>query len=562
MLNLKDIQKLNDYFNSNLISKINKKTINEDNSNDKNNKTNIILSDEKQEINLIQNLKNVLKQKELLPFVENLFPSSSNNIFSYLNESFFGMNEISSMRLIMNKNDEEEENYQKDFNLFCLPDIINEYYFQNNNYTEEEEAENNENYINKHILKFRKYIFNLSYTKDSNNDNNIYHIIIPKNYLKNINLKEEKISLFDFCKLPISFYLYKQEPGDLIIIEPECLHFSFCYDKHRSNQIIVALIWNNLKFNSLQDYIILQKHFNKGKLINIPIINMFLNLLNKKGNILNVDILKTIYEIWNDFIKNENLEKYRNLITNDNFFTFQLPIKSVLICQKCGNEIFNYFSYEYNDYNENIYICLNCFFKEFQSDNSFRAKNKILFYKYTKEQFIKLENKIVQIIDERNKISIYNDITNKNQSELPLVYNLFDNELNLNLLDIELNENNNFNINDIIYYVSGPYLMEENENLYNINDNELFSIFNDKKSNRNYTTDLNRNRKENIFDFKLNINSNSIFKKYKEPEIFKKEPEQKQIIKIGNNFEEKGKSKKKIKKASNIADLILLKTKI
>ena len=37
-----------------------------------------------------------------------------------------------------------------------------------------------------------------------------------------------------------------------------------------------------------------------------------------------------------------------------------------------------------------------------------------------------------------------------------------------------------------------------------------------------------------------------------------KEPEQKQIIKIGNNFEEKGKSKKKIKKASNIADLIFL----
>ena len=557
LLNMKDIQNLDGEFNLTLVSKINKKTNTGDNQNEINNKTNIILSDERQEKNLIQKLKNILKQKNNLSFIEDLFPSSSNNIFSYLNESFYGMNEICFMRIIMTKFEEDSNKKESEKNIFSLPDFINEYYMMNSNYKDEEEdSENNNIQVNKHILKFRKYFLNLSYTKDYNNDNNIYHLIIPKSQLKTLNINEQ-ISLFDLCNKPISYYLYRQEPGDLIIIEPECLHLSFCYDRQKTNQIIFGLIWNFLKINSFQDYIILQKNFNRFQMMNIPIIKMFLNLLNRKGNVLNVDILKTINEMWNNFTKNENLEKYKNLIINDNFLTANLNLNEVLICDKCGNEIFNYFSYEFNNLNQIIYICLNCFFKEYKCDNSFRLKNKILFYKYTKEQLITLEKKIVKLIDEKNKLNRYDDLSFINKDEFASSQNVFENDEILFNFDSDNNTNSSLKLDDIVYYINGPCFLEGNQQEDNTLNQELLNIFKDKGNMMNYSEgNYNQKRIENIFDMKLKFND-MLYENYKEPEklknvLFEEKNENEKKKKV----EEK--KKPKIKKANNVAELILL----
>ena len=554
LLNLREIKNLDDEFNLSFFERIKKNKPNDDMQNEFNIQNNIILSDEKQEKIFIQNLKNILKQKESFPMIENLFPNSNYNIFGYLNEPLYAMNEISFIRLIMTKY--EEEIYSKETKVFCLPNIINDYYISSDN-NKDEEVDLNEIQINKHILKFRKFLLNLSYTKDPNNDNNIYHLIIPKNDIRNLNINDTKFSIFDICKLPISFYLYKQEPGELVIIEPECLHFPFCNNKQKTNKIIFTLMWNCMKFNSLQDYIILQKNLNKYHLINIPIIKILINMLNQKGKLLNVDILKTIYEIWNNFIKNENLEKYRNLIIKDDFLTSQLSLNDVFICEKCGNEIFNYFSYEYKNLDKIIYICINCFFNEYRIDNSFRLKNKILFYKYSKEQLISLEKKIVKLIDEKNRLEIYNDITYKSSGDFFSSYNIFENENNLNLLNINSNNNikNNFNLDKLIYYINAPCFEEEKEKIDKIKNQELFNIFNDKQYNKEYPEDF-YDQKENTVDIKLKIND-ILFQNYKEPENIKNKFINEKV-ENATQKKEVEKKKPKIKKATNIAELILL----
>ena len=554
LLNLREIKNLHDEFNLNFFERIKKNKSNEGIQNELNIKNNIILNDGKQEKIFIQNLKNILKQKESFPMIDNLFPNSSNNIFSYLEEPLYSMNEISFIRLMMTKY--EEEIYHKENKVFCLPNLTNDYYI-NETLKDENDIDIKEIQLNKHVLKFRKYLLNLSYSKDLSNDNNIYHIIIPKNYLKNLDINNTVISLFDILELPISFYLYKQEPGELIIIEPECLHFSFCNNQQKTNKIIFSLMWNCLKLNSLQDYIILQKNLNKNQFKNFPIIKIFINLLSKKGKSLNVDILKTIYEIYNNFIKNENLEKYKNLIISDNFLTAHLNLNDVLICDKCGNEIFNYFSYEFNKLNQIIYICLNCFFKEYKCDNSFRLKNKILFYKYTKEKLITLEKKIVKLIDDKNKLNIYNVQSYEDKDEFAFSQEFFENDEVLLNLDSDDNINSSMKLDDMIYYLNAPCFLEEDQQKENTLNQELLNIFKDKGNMVNFSEiNYKQKRQENIFDMKLKFNDIH-YQNYKEPEKLKKELfEEKTENENKKVIEEK--KKPKIKKANNVAELILL----
>ena len=192
--------------------------------------------------------------------------------------------------------------------------------------------------------------------------------------------------------------------------------------------------------DSFSDYLILQNICKNEKYKNFPIVNTLVNLVNKHWNTLSNDIIKIILEIYNDMDSYENINKYINDISDNNIRFHKLFLNGVYLCQRCQQEIFNFYVYDprhksnsinYNNYcdknmiiecdnnndnnkdkdnitnivdylnqNEGEFICINC-----AHDKKFFCEEKnIIFFKYTKEDlnnFISTINS--KINNSRNK---------------------------------------------------------------------------------------------------------------------------------------------------------------
>ena len=206
-----------------------------------------------------------------------------------------------------------------------------------------------------YVLKFRKYILNLSsFQSDSiNNSYNeyfIYHIIIPKNNIKSLDINfNEKMSLNELLdKLNCEYYFYKQSPGELLIVEPGCIHLTY-YKKTKKYEKYLLVFWNKMCIDLFSDYMFLKNDCIKEEYKYFPILTMLLNLINKKIKYLSDDYIKTILEIYNEMDSYENINKYIKDINDNNIFFHKLFLKNIDICNNCQQEIFNFYVY----YNEN-----------------------------------------------------------------------------------------------------------------------------------------------------------------------------------------------------------------
>ena len=205
---------------------------------DKEDIVDVIISDHNQEKDLVKELNEILSKKAFLEkfnLLQNLKPEY-NSVLRYLPNEYCGINTYGFMSINSYLNDKDEIK-------FISP------YFKDR--------------TDQYKLKFRKYIINLSsfISNTKNNVNYIYHIIIPKNNINKIDINfDEEMDLNHFLeKLNCEYYFYKQYPGELLIVEPECIHLSY-YRKKKKEQKknYLIMFWNNLYLNSFSDYMTLK----------------------------------------------------------------------------------------------------------------------------------------------------------------------------------------------------------------------------------------------------------------------------------------------------------------
>ena len=405
-------------------------------------KETIIFSDKNNEINLTKNLLYSLKEEKYnFDLFKKLSPEQ-NNILQFMPLHYTGINNYGYMNInynitpSLNKGEDE---------IHFITNFFND---KNSNY----------------VLLFRKYILNLSCFKSNdvfNNDRdyNIYHIIIPKKSVNKININFSEETSFNSLiqKLNCDYYFYSQQPGELLIVEPESILLSFYYkenigfnlNSNNSNLIpfeknYLLMFWNKMNTEHFSDYLILQNITKNEKYKYFPIVNTLINLVNKQSGILSNDIIKIILEIYNDFDLYENINAYIKEISENNIRFHKLYLNSIYLCQHCGQEIFNFYVYypkENNNYNgnsfhwdknmimenENIcnnningigvynsqyngqFICVKCA----HNKHFFNEKKNIIFFKYTKDEVNNLISSITSKINRFRSKDNY-DIINKN----------------------------------------------------------------------------------------------------------------------------------------------------
>ena len=366
-------------------------------------KENVIISNKANEIDLTKNIYYMLKNNKVIDLFKKLSPEN-NNILQYMPIRYTGINTYGYLNINyctnnsnINKIDDEIHFITKYFN------------------------DKNKDYI----LHFRKYILNLSCFKSNetlqnDRDYNIYHIIIPKKSVNKININFNEETSLDslISKLNCEYYFYCQRPGELLIVEPESILLSY-YAKEKTGIIpffeknYLIMFWNKMNKDSFSDYLILQNICKNEKYKNFPIVNTLVNLVNKHWASLSNDIIKIILEIYNDMDNYENINKYINDINDNNIRFHKLFLNGIYLCQRCQQEIFNFYVYdpkhksnnlnynnhcdknmiiEYENNNDNIvdylnqnegeFICINC-----AHDKKYFCEEKnIIFFKYTREE--------------------------------------------------------------------------------------------------------------------------------------------------------------------------------
>ena len=534
---------------------------------DEKEKENIIISEENQEQSLISSLNKLLEKKEkkdMQELFKKLHPDC-NNILKYLPNNYCGINNFGFMNINSYSNEEKIH--------FITP------FFKDK--------------TNQYALKFRKYILNLStFTSfNQNNDNNdIYHIIIPKDNLKNldINFNEQMDLNILLEKLNCEYYFYSQKPGELLIVEPGCVHLSYYYiKKYNQDKNYLLMFWNKMNIDSFSDYMCLKNDCIKEEYKHLPILTMLLHLINKKFKYLSGDNIKTILEIYNKMDSYENINNYINEINNNNISFYKLYLNGVDLCNKCNQELFNFYVYNNEkeddinkDNKNNSFICINCAFKKNLTQKS------IIFFKYSKEDINLFMNQITTNINKDKS-----DIKENNKDEI--ISECF---------NLDKREDDCLNVDELILKIDGPLNVvdkdfENNKNYFlpkNIKvDKYLKFIENDRLSNisinpldkSNFKNDINENdiyENLNKKEFSINNNQNIDDNKPQQIIINNKDNEDKLINNFSNlpsfsnifiednNLEDKKieevrkesinkenkQSKKKKKKIENIFDLI------
>ena len=453
-------------------------------------KANIIISEQKQEINLINALNELLTKKKDNKEIKNeLFQKlkpDNNNILRYFPTQYSGINNFGFMNI---------NAYNNEDTIHFITPLFKD---STNNY----------------ILKFRKYILNLSsFTSNINNndnDNNIYHIIIPKDNITkiDINLNEEMNLNVLLGKINCEYYFYKQIPGELLIVEPGSIHLSY-YKKtnnYKQDKNYLLMFWNKMNINSFHDYTTLKDNCKKEKYKYFPILTMLFNLINKKMKYLSGDCIKIIREIYNDIDSYENINKYIKEINDNNISFHNLFLNNVDICSICQQEIFNFYVYykekEENDIfkckNKNgCFLCINCAYKK----KYFSIPKSVIFFKYPKNELESFVNKISANI-------------NKNKNDIKIDNNEENDEIISKCFDLNNRKDDCLNIDEFILKIDGPLktidINYQNNNNYpnmkNIKvDKYLSFLENDKLNNIIYIDPLSKN------NFKNNINENDIY---------------------------------------------------
>ena len=531
---------------------------------------NIIISNQKQERNLINALNGLLtKRKDNTDNKYEIFKKLNpeyNNILSYLPSDYYGINKYGFMNI--------NSYYNEDKILFITP------LFKDR--------------TDKYILRFRKYILNLSSFKSNlfnNNDydSNIYHIIIPKNNIKNIdinfNVEMNLCSLIE--KLDCKYYFYIQKPGELLIVEPGSLHLSYYkksknYEKQDKNYLL--MFWNKLNIDSLHDYMILKDDCKNERYKSFPILTMLLNLINKKIKSLSSYYIQTIREIYNEMDLYENINNYINDINDNNISLHKLYLNNIDLCCNCQQEIFNYYFY-YNDKKENkntldknnCFLCINCGYKK----KYFSIPNSILFFKYQKDELesflsfmssninrIKIEKEEEKINNEEDIISKCFDFNNREDDSINIDNFILNLNGPLNIIDKDYHNNNYHLMNKI--KVDKYLLFLENDKMNNLIDplnksnftnnlnekdiygelksSEGFSMKNNSMSENSH----NKSVISNINKIELEINNNNFLDQRSLNNNINNSYE------IKNSFinRENNNSKKKKKKGTTMSDLI------
>ena len=488
---------------------------------------NIIISDQKQEMNLINSMNELLLSKKGKSDEYKLFQKLKpeyNNILKYLPNEYCGINTFGFTNIKSNNNKDEIH-----FITSFFKDKTSQY-----------------------ILKFRKYILNLSSFSNSN-ENYIYHIIIPKDNINKIDINfNREIELNKFLEnLNCEYYFYKQNPGELLIIEPGSIHLSYYETKKTYGSLYdnyLVMTWNKMSIDSFNDYMTLKNNCINEGYKHLPILNMLLNLLNKKYNCISGDNIKTILEIFNKMDSYENINNYIKEISENNICFKKLFINNIYICNNCEQEIFNF--YVFNNGNDcqkvndiqipeksnTNFICINCAHKK----NYFSKSDCVIFYKYSKTEIDSYISKVTSIINNKNReketikedderiISNCFDIINREDEDL--IINEFSLKINgaLNVIDKEYENNGNLfqkfirvdkylkNIENEKYYNDSfdsfdvdPLSKDNFKN--NIKENDIYETLNINNYHiiNNSLLDINgkmskENKSKNLFTFKEN----------------------------------------------------------
>ena len=434
-------------------------------------KENIIISDQDQEKNLINALNEFLNhnRNNKYELFQKLKPEY-NNILNYIPGDYCGINSFGFMNICSYNGEDKIK--------FITP------FFKDK--------------TNKYILKFRKYILNLSSFKSNNDDeNSIYHIIIPKNSLKKIDINfNEEMNINDLLnKLNCEYYFFNQKPGELLIVEPGSLHLSYYKksentDKQDKNYLL--MFWNKMSIDSFFDYMTLKNDCLNEGYKHFPILSMLFNLINKKIKNLSDDSIKTIREIYNEMDSYENINKYIKEINDNNISFHKLFLNNIDLCSICQQEIFNFYVYN-NDKNEendeknnnNNFLCINCAYKK----KYFSIPKSIIFFKYSKDELESFVNKIFTYIN-KNKNDINNNINDYKDKDI-IISKYF---------DLNNRKDDCINIDEFILKLDGPLKIidkeyENNNFLSNKNikvDKYLKFLENDKLNNPNFTDPLNK----------------------------------------------------------------------
>lgn len=451
---------------------------------------NIIISDQKQEMNLINGMNELLLSKKGKSDEYKLFQKLKpeyNNILKYLPNEYCGINTFGFINIKSNNNKDEIH-----FITSFFKDKTKQY-----------------------ILKFRKYILNLSSFSNST-ENYIYHIIIPKDNINKIDINFNKeIELNKFLEnLNCEYYFYKQNPGELLIVEPGSIHLSYYVTKKTYGNLYdnyLIMTWNKMSIDSFSDYMTLKNNCINEEFKHLPILNMLLNLINKKCKYISDDNIKAILEIFNKMDSYENINNYMKEINDNNICFRKLFINNIYICNNCEQEIFNFYVFNNdNDYKKvndiqipeksnSYFICINCAHKK----NYFSKSDCVIFYKYSKTEIDSYISKVTSIINNKNRqkenineddgriMSNCFDIINREDEEI--IINEFSLKINgaLNVIDKDYENNDSFFQK---YIKVDKYL----KNLVNENyNNDSFDSF-----------DVNPLSKDN---FKNNINENDIY---------------------------------------------------
>ena len=314
---------------------------------------------------------------------------------------------------------------------------------------------------------------------------------------------------------------------------------------------------------------------------------MLLHLLNKKFKYLSGDNIKTILEIYNKMDSYENINNYINEINNNDISFYKLYLNGVDICNKCHQELFNFYVYNNEkeddinkDNKNNSFICINCAFKKNL------AQKSIIFFKYSKEDINSFMNKITTNINkdksdiiENNKDEIISECFNLNKREddclnIDELILKIDGPLNVVDKDFENNKNyflpKNIKVDKYLKFIENDKLsninidpLDKSNFKNNINENDIYENLNTKEFSINNNQNIVDNKPQQIIinnkvnEDKLinnfsNLSSlNDIFMDNDNLEDKKIEEERKESI----NKENK-QSKKKKKKVKNISDLI------
>ena len=370
----------------------------------------------------------------------------------------------------------------------------------------------------KYILMFRKYILNLSTNNsnkinkiDNDNDYNIYHIIIPKNKINNIEINfNEKMDINNLLsKINSEYFFYVQKPGELLIVEPGSLHLTYYkksknLEKQEKNYLL--MFWNKMNINSFNDYLALQNDCKNEGYKYFPILTMLFNLVNKKMKFLSGYYIQTIREIYNEIDSYENINKYINEINDNNIFFHKLFLNNIDLCYNCKQEIFNYYFYciEKNEKENERFLCINCAHKK----KYFSIKKSIIFFKYTKDELESFVNIISSQINNKNRKVIEEEDTE-------------DEEIISKCFDFKNREDDCVNIDEFILKINGPLKVinkdyNNNNNYHLMNnikvDKYLLFLENDKLDNPNQIIDPLDKK-----NFKNDLTENDIYGKIKNP---------------------------------------------